>query len=160
MCISLLQLHQKHKVNENANLGVLLVEFFDLYGRKFDYNGTCISILNDGQYFPKRNLPSFKSVDKKPMDLLCIEDPLKSGINVRSSPYGISKVKNIFEFAYNKLRTVMSSTDENASAKKCKQQCILNSVVHITDDIIINRNFFRDNFEHTIVSSETLTRIK
>lgn len=64
MCISLFQMHPKYNVNENASLGLWLVEFFDLYGRKFDYNDTCISILNGGQYFTKTNLHSFV-FDKK-----------------------------------------------------------------------------------------------
>lgn len=43
MCISFLQLHQRQNF-ENANLGVLLIEFVELYGKKFNYMKTGISI--------------------------------------------------------------------------------------------------------------------
>lgn len=140
-------MHPNHSVNENANLGVWLVEFFDLYGRKFDYNGTCISILNDGQYFPKRNLHNF-TLDKMPSDLLCIEDPFLPGQNSYRPPVGTTHIKYAFEYAYNKLSTTISTANKDGSAKKCSQQCILGSFIHITDDIIKFRNFIRNNFEH------------
>lgn len=43
MCISFLQLHQRQNF-DNANLGVLLLEFVELYGKKFNYMKTGISI--------------------------------------------------------------------------------------------------------------------
>lgn len=43
MCISFLQLHPRQHF-ETANLGVLLLEFFELYGRNFNYERTGISI--------------------------------------------------------------------------------------------------------------------
>ena len=36
-----------------ANLGVLLVEFFELYGVDFNYTRTAIRITDDGAYLPK-----------------------------------------------------------------------------------------------------------
>ncbi|CAB0005217.1 unnamed protein product, partial [Nesidiocoris tenuis] len=39
---------------ENANLGVLLIEFFELYGRKFNYVKTAIRIKNGGTYISKQ----------------------------------------------------------------------------------------------------------
>lgn len=45
MTISLLQLHPRQNAHcSNANLGVLLIEFFELYGRKFNYvkTGICV----------------------------------------------------------------------------------------------------------------------
>lgn len=38
MCISFLQLHPRRDLfNNESNLAVLLIEFFELYGRKFNY---------------------------------------------------------------------------------------------------------------------------
>ena len=37
----------------DANLGVLLVEFFELYGRNFNYQRTGIKIRNGGCYCSK-----------------------------------------------------------------------------------------------------------
>ncbi|ALC39006.1 Trf4-2, partial [Drosophila busckii] len=37
MCISFLQLHPRNNFHSNINLGVLLLEFFELYGLRFNY---------------------------------------------------------------------------------------------------------------------------
>ena len=36
-----------------ANLGVLLIEFFELYGRHFNYMNTAIRVKDGGSYVPK-----------------------------------------------------------------------------------------------------------
>lgn len=50
MCISLFRMHPKYNVNENVSLVLWLVVFFDLYGRKFNYNDTCISIFSEKEF--------------------------------------------------------------------------------------------------------------
>jgi len=40
----------------NSNLGVLLIEFFKLYGRTFNYNATAIQIRQGGKYIPKEEV--------------------------------------------------------------------------------------------------------
>lgn len=48
------QLHQRKGAAEpNANLGVLLIEFFELYGRHFNYLKTGIRIKDGGAYISK-----------------------------------------------------------------------------------------------------------
>ena len=59
MIASFLQMKQKlakytHVNNPTWNLGALLLEFFSLYGGSFNYYHAGISIVNGGQYFPKR----------------------------------------------------------------------------------------------------------
>jgi non-canonical poly(A) RNA polymerase PAPD5/7 len=89
MCISFLQLHPRQNVTSplNANLGVLLLEFFELYGRKFNYMKTGISIKNGGRYIPKEELQR-EMVDGHRPSLLCIEDPLTPGNDIGRSSYG------------------------------------------------------------------------
>lgn len=54
MCISFLQLHPRpERLRQPHNLGVLLVEFFELYGRKFNYVKTAIRVKNGGSYVSK-----------------------------------------------------------------------------------------------------------
>ena len=53
----ILQLHARRDVKtSDANLGLLLLEFFDLYGRNFDYYKTAIRIKDGGSYMPKVTL--------------------------------------------------------------------------------------------------------
>lgn len=87
MCISFLQLHPRHNSYSNANLGVLLLEFLELYGRKFNYMKTGISIKNGGRYIPKEELQR-EMVDGHRPSLLCIEDPLTPGNDIGRSSYG------------------------------------------------------------------------
>jgi non-canonical poly(A) RNA polymerase PAPD5/7 len=92
MCISFLQLHPRNAQNSyanlNDNLGVLLLEFFELYGRKFNYMKTGISIKNGGRYIPKEELQR-EMVDGHRPSLLCIEDPLTPGNDIGRSSYGM-----------------------------------------------------------------------
>jgi non-canonical poly(A) RNA polymerase PAPD5/7 len=57
MVVSFLQLHIRSDArSENPNLGVLLLEFFELYGRHFNYTNTAISIIRGGAYLPKEEV--------------------------------------------------------------------------------------------------------
>ena len=62
----------------NANLGVLLIEFFELYGRHFNYLKTGIRVKNGGAYVPKDDIQREMENGYRP-SLLCIEDPLNPG---------------------------------------------------------------------------------
>ena len=66
----------------NANLGVLLIEFFELYGRHFNYLKTGIRIRDGGAYVPKDDIQR-KMENGYRSSLLCIEDPLNPGRSAR-----------------------------------------------------------------------------
>ena len=74
------QLHPRKDAGSlDKNLGVLLIEFFELYGRTFNYMRTGIRIKNGGDYIPKEDF--LKDMDNGHMPgLMCIEDPLNPGI--------------------------------------------------------------------------------
>lgn len=55
------------------NLGVLLMEFFELYGHYFNYEKTGISIRDGGTYFDK---VTRDWDDPRNPALLSIEDPI------------------------------------------------------------------------------------
>lgn len=74
----------------NINIGVLLIEFFELYGRHFNYLKTGIRIKDGGCYVAK------DEVQKNMMDgyrpsMLYIEDPLQPG-RTRPEPHSVSGV--------------------------------------------------------------------
>ena len=79
LTVSFLQLHPRINATERgANLGVLLVEFFELYGRHFNYLNTAIRVNGGGSYVPKDMLQKEMDNGYRP-SLLCIEDPLNPG---------------------------------------------------------------------------------
>ena len=52
-----LQLHPRQDAySESANLGILLIEFFELYGRKFNYVKTGIRVKDGGTYISKEEV--------------------------------------------------------------------------------------------------------
>lgn len=54
MVLSFLQMHPRPDVNSaKANLGVLLIEFLELYGCHFNYERVVISVRQGGRYLPK-----------------------------------------------------------------------------------------------------------
>lgn len=73
------QLHPRIDArNPNMNLGILLIEFFELYGRHFNYLKTGIRIKNGGAYMAKEDIMKAMSNGYRP-SMLCIEDPLLPG---------------------------------------------------------------------------------
>ena len=68
MVVSFLQQHIREDARSNkANLGVLLVEFFELYGLQFNYTSTAIRITDDGAYLRK------EQVNKQHYTTKCIQ---------------------------------------------------------------------------------------
>lgn len=75
LAVSFLQMHPKIRrgeIDAERNLGVLVLEFFELYGCYFNYEEVGISLRNGGSYFNKANR-GWQDYIKK--NLLSIEDP-------------------------------------------------------------------------------------
>lgn len=52
-----IQLHPRKDIHcSNTNLGVLLIEFLELYGRKFNYVKTGIRVKDGGTYISKEEV--------------------------------------------------------------------------------------------------------
>lgn len=64
--------------NPDVNLGIMLIEFFELYGRHFNYLNTGIRIKEGGAYVRKDDITREMDNGHRP-SLLCIEDPLTPG---------------------------------------------------------------------------------
>ena len=57
MVVSFLQKHTREDARSGkSNLGVLLVEFFELYGIHFNFSRTAIRITDDGAYISKEHV--------------------------------------------------------------------------------------------------------
>lgn len=76
LCVSFLQLHPKIRrgeIDPSKNLGVLCMEFFELYGMYFNYEEVGISVRDGGTYYSKRERGWADWGNKA--GLLSIEDP-------------------------------------------------------------------------------------
>lgn len=82
LAISFLQMHPKIRRGEivpEKNLGVLVMEFFELYGCHFNYDEVGISIRDGGTYFNKRLRGWY---DSSKWDCLSIEDPVNPSMHI------------------------------------------------------------------------------
>ncbi|CAG9764059.1 unnamed protein product [Ceutorhynchus assimilis] len=137
MCISFLQLHPRQEGvrQSNANLGVLLIEFFELYGRKFNFINTGIRIRDGGKYISKEEMQKEMS-DGHRASMLCIEDPLLPSNDIGRSSYGILLVKKAFEHAFTILTNVVHPMSH---LNDCGRQSILGRILRISDKVVQHR---------------------
>lgn len=158
MCISFLQLHPRQNMTGTAedttNLGVLLMEFLELYGRKFNYMKTGISVKQK-RYLPKEELQK-DMVDGHRPSLLCIEDPLTPGNDIGRSSYGALQVKKAFEYAYIVLCQAVLPLSSHFN--DCNRTSILGRIVRITDEVIEYRRWVKDSFGHRIAQQLSITK--
>ncbi|XP_017338038.1 terminal nucleotidyltransferase 4A isoform X2 [Ictalurus punctatus] len=139
MVISFLQLHPRIDArNPNMNLGVLLIEFFELYGRHFNYLKTGIRIKNGGAYMAKEDIMKAMSNGYRP-SMLCIEDPLLPGNDVGRSSYGAMQVKHVFDYAYIVLSHAVSPLANSYPNKD--SDSTLGRIIKVTQEVIDYREW-------------------
>jgi len=117
MVISFLQFHSVNKktyYNEN-DLGVLLTDFLEFYGTKFNYYKTGISVKKGGRYFAKDSREGW--FDSQRPFMLALEDPHDSHNNVGKNSFAILSVKAAFAYAWNVLR---ADKIDSAPTKLCR----------------------------------------
>lgn len=116
MLLTHLQMHpSKRRVSSRGqgppletNLGILLVDFLDLYGRTLNMKDVGISCRGGGRFFPKRDRGFNDS--KRPF-LLCVEDPQSPDNDIGKNSYAIQKVRSAFMMAH-RLLTNLSANNE------------------------------------------------
>ncbi len=136
MIVSFFQLHPRVEAKSpNANLGVLLLEFFQFYGQLFNYNCVALKIRDGGSYAVKSELMKNMDNNYRP-SLLCIEDPLDPKNNVSKNSYAVFKVKNSFDYAYDILLRAVGPLSSTVDQTKS----ILGRIIRVTDEVIDYRD--------------------
>ncbi|TKS88630.1 Non-canonical poly(A) RNA polymerase PAPD7 [Collichthys lucidus] len=139
MVISFLQLHPRIDArNPNENLGVLLIEFFELYGRHFNYLKTGIRIKNGGAYIAKEEIMKAMTNGYRP-SMLCIEDPLLPGNDVGRGSYGAMHVKQVLDYAYTVLSHAVSPLARSYPNKD--SESTLGRIIRLTQEVIDYREW-------------------
>ena len=150
MTMNFLQLHPRvdeilaNKMKEN--LGVLLIEFFELYCRKFNYDRVAIRTKDGGLYLAKdeirkkiKNCCQF-SIGQTGRIVknsnLCIEDPLDDQNDIGKGSYDVIKVEEAFRNAY--LTLCHAVLPQNSYLLK-NDQSILGRIIRITKEIVCYR---------------------
>lgn len=123
MVISFIQMHpkiQRGEVDPSKNLGVLFLEFLELYGKNFGYDEVGISIRGNGSYFRKA-ARGWKD-DRCPFKL-SIEDPGDPSNDIAKGSFSILNVRQTYGGAFDIMTAVMcqrATSKEDASRKRRK----------------------------------------
>ena len=132
MCYHFMQLHPKistNTMNAPDNLGVLLIEFFELYGRNFSYDNLLLSIDLETQlprYLPKGKHPALNTA--RNTFSIVIQDPADPSNNITRSSYNLRDLKKAFGGAY-QLLVARCYELNSASYKQRLGQLILGDII-------------------------------
>ncbi|KAL9932845.1 hypothetical protein V8E36_008100 [Tilletia maclaganii] len=106
--ISFMQMHpriQRCEIDPARNLGVLLLEMLELYGKRFGYEELGISVRGNGSYFNKsmRGWVDYRASTMK----MSIEDPLDPNNDVASGSYNFWEVRSALAGAFDLLTSAI-----------------------------------------------------
>ncbi|CAO2183306.1 unnamed protein product [Urochloa humidicola] len=111
------------------NLGILLVKFFDFYGRKLNHFDVGISCNSAKTFFLKID-KDFMNLDRP--HLLSIQDPMAPDNDIGKNSFNYFKVKSAFSKAYSVL------TDANLITNLGPKRSILGTIVR-PDSVLLDR---------------------
>eukprot|EP00850_Spirogloea_muscicola_P014783 SM000108S14227 [mRNA] locus=s108:310432:315393:+ [translate_table: standard] len=136
MLMAHLQLHSSRRSSDGLgparplenNLGMLLVDFFELYGRNLNYRDVGVSCATGGSFFSKhlREL-----ADENRPYLLSVEDPQKTSNDIGKNSYNVGKVRTAFLNAH----SLLTNLDADYAPKGVG---LLGRIVRM-DDILAHR---------------------
>ncbi|KAK0529228.1 hypothetical protein OC835_004400 [Tilletia horrida] len=117
--ISFMQMHpriQRCEIDPARNLGVLLLEYLELYGKRFAYDDLGISVRGKGSYFNKsmRGFVDYRSTVTK----MCIEDPLDPNNDVASGSFNFYEVRSAWSGAFDLITSAIGERSMSLGGPK------------------------------------------
>ncbi|GMF52263.1 unnamed protein product [Phytophthora fragariaefolia] len=134
MVISFLQHHGRvlgaeHDDPKFNNLGRLLMGFFTLYGRDFNYTELAISVRNGGSYFFKEDRRWYD--DNRPF-LISMENPNEPSLDIGKNSYEMRTVKRSFDYA----RLVLQNEINRHGKFKTLPGSILGTIIQADSNLV------------------------
>eukprot|EP00730_Choanoeca_flexa_P016790 TRINITY_DN8000_c1_g3_i1.p1 TRINITY_DN8000_c1_g3~~TRINITY_DN8000_c1_g3_i1.p1 ORF type:complete len:387 (+),score=63.97 TRINITY_DN8000_c1_g3_i1:127-1287(+) len=139
MVLSFLQMRPA-VTNSRSNLGVLLLEFLELYGCDLNYEKVGICVRKEGKYFAKSS-HVFKNKGKP--DYLCIENPREPDLDVTWNSYNIQQIRTCFQHAYYTLSAPLRTRYPKSYRVPGS---LLAPILHISQDTLDYRAWVERNF--------------
>eukprot|EP00181_Compsopogon_caeruleus_P003127 CAMPEP_0184680816 /NCGR_PEP_ID=MMETSP0312-20130426/3730_1 /TAXON_ID=31354 /ORGANISM="Compsopogon coeruleus, Strain SAG 36.94" /LENGTH=995 /DNA_ID=CAMNT_0027131197 /DNA_START=51 /DNA_END=3041 /DNA_ORIENTATION=- len=146
LIVSHLQMWEKNFPSSCGSLGALLIDFFDLYGRKFNYVNSGIRIKGGGGYFVKEDQ---YPPDPTAPELLSIEDPQDVTNELCRNSHSILTVRKAFTTAYDKI-TQWKASDGAPTP--------LSSILNVDDFIWSRKNAVEEEWQKTYQSRKEKRR--
>lgn len=113
--VPLKERERSYEKTNSKNLGELLLRFLELYGGRFAYASTGISVAEGGRHFALGDGPAWRSHGPPP---LVIVDPFDSSNNIAASAFGMRTVRALFDYTYARLlkqRVLAEAGDASAA---------------------------------------------
>nr|XP_016498763.1 PREDICTED: non-canonical poly(A) RNA polymerase PAPD5-like [Nicotiana tabacum] len=129
MLIAMLQNHRNGQASPEQNLGILLVSFFDIYGRKLNTSDVGVSCNGEGTFFLKSS-KGFSIKGKQ--SLISIEDPQTPENDIGKSSFNYFQVRSAFAMAFTTL------TNAKAIFGLGPNRSILGTIIR-PDEILVER---------------------
>ncbi|KAI1316687.1 hypothetical protein EDD11_009575 [Mortierella claussenii] len=167
MVLSFLQMHpmvQGGMIDPEENLGVLLIEFFELYGLRFNYRTTGIMVVdgeaNGGAYFSiNPTQPSWVAAKSRPSKkglesvTLCALDPNDPNNDIGSGARNLGAIRHMFVEAYDILvRNVERRHNQLQEKNDEVQVSLIKDVLSISTKVLADRRhieevYYRRHFQ-------------
>ncbi|KAG6888367.1 hypothetical protein C0992_008669 [Termitomyces sp. T32_za158] len=161
LAVSFLQMHPKIRrgeIDANSNLGVLVMEFFELYGCYFNYNEVGISLREGGMYFSKR---SRGWLDHYKQGLLSIEDPADPSNDISRGSFAFQKVRQTFAGAHSILTSsayltagILSSRRQGTAVSfgdEPEELSVLSRIMGVTQETINHRKLVQEVYDKRVL---------
>jgi non-canonical poly(A) RNA polymerase PAPD5/7 len=108
LIVAFLQHRERYAYNYHQhtvyNLGLLLLEFLQMYGLNYNYATTGISVRNDGFFFPKAaNDRKALFLNPQRPFLMALENPLDPSHDVGKASFRVQMIQRAFSVAYHML---------------------------------------------------------
>ncbi|KAL0443527.1 UNVERIFIED_CONTAM: Terminal nucleotidyltransferase 4A [Sesamum latifolium] len=129
MLIAMLRAHQDREDSPEHNLGVLLVNFFDMYGCKLNTVDVGVSCNGGGIFFQKSS-KGF-TVDGRP-SLIAIEDPQAADNDIGKNSFNYYQARSAFAMAFTAL------TNAKAITRLGPNRSILGAIIR-PDAVLLER---------------------
>ncbi|PPQ99090.1 hypothetical protein CVT24_009356 [Panaeolus cyanescens] len=165
LAVSFLQMHPKIRRGEmdpEKNLGVLVMEFFELYGERFNYDDVGISLRQGGMYFNKRQRGWAQDYGRRGL-FVSIEDPADPTNDISSGSYNFHKVRTAFAGAYGILTStaymrasILNSRNQGTSFRlrssyEPEDLSVLCTVMGVTQETINHRRMVQEIYDRRII---------
>lgn len=131
--VNFLKMHPKLAsgvMDAERNLGVLMIEYFELYGKHFNYDNVALKMKGEMGYLPKRKYPDMQPTVARNTFALAIQDPADSSNNISRGSFNIRGIKKAFGGAYDML-TARCYEVEFMSMKKRRGLSILGNIIRV-----------------------------
>ncbi|KAI7894537.1 uncharacterized protein EV154DRAFT_498110 [Mucor mucedo] len=156
LVVSFLQMHPKvasGQIDPMQNLGVLLLDFFQLYGLNFNLDYVGINVKGTGSYYDKSHV-----VCRNGKAVFSITDPQDSHNDIGMKSYNSGSIIRSFKYAYlamtrkafqlqEELRSNNYTQLDRSTLESPKRASILGSFLHISADFMKQRELMNTVYE-------------